>query len=470
LAKLAERSFLNLWSYPNPFINKKQNGAGFGKELCDLLVVCGDDVIIFSDKTIDFPKSEDVAIAWSRWYRRAIQHSVKQVCGAERWISQFPDRIYLDPGCSQLFPIRFPPPNTRRVHAVIIALGAKEACKQFFGGGSGSLMIKPSILGENHCNPESPEFFPFTVGDVNPGGTYIHVFDDFTLNVVMGELDTITDFVRYLQKRSSFARSGNLVGAAGEEDLLAYYLTMVNKNNEHDFVHPEGLDWGPDDHVFIDGDHYSHLIKNPKYHAKKESDRISYLWDRLIQVFTTHMINGTSIVPEGHTFDLSDQEQGIRYMALQDRLHRRMHSIAIQEAMLKGVHEERFVRALLPGPQEKDRTTGFFLLLLAYPDHLDLSGGYEQYRRVRLAMLKAYALNLLRKNLFLKRVIGIATEPPSAYTGRIGSSEDMIFAEPDQWTAELIEEASELAQVFDVLKDGRVGQSEIGADEYPQGA
>jgi hypothetical protein len=55
LAKLAERNFLNLWCYPNTFIDKKAAGKGDGKELCDLLVVCGDHVLIFSDKTVRWP-------------------------------------------------------------------------------------------------------------------------------------------------------------------------------------------------------------------------------------------------------------------------------------------------------------------------------------------------------------------------------------------------------------------------------
>jgi hypothetical protein len=52
LAKIADRSFLNLWSYPNTFIDKRSGGKGDGKELCDLLVVSGDHVLIFSDKTV----------------------------------------------------------------------------------------------------------------------------------------------------------------------------------------------------------------------------------------------------------------------------------------------------------------------------------------------------------------------------------------------------------------------------------
>ena len=45
LAKLADKTFLNLSSYPDLFIDKKDGGNSNGKELCDLLVVCGDDII-----------------------------------------------------------------------------------------------------------------------------------------------------------------------------------------------------------------------------------------------------------------------------------------------------------------------------------------------------------------------------------------------------------------------------------------
>ena len=36
-------------------------------DLCDVLLVCGDDVLIFSDKNIAWPKGDDFALSWSRW-------------------------------------------------------------------------------------------------------------------------------------------------------------------------------------------------------------------------------------------------------------------------------------------------------------------------------------------------------------------------------------------------------------------
>lgn len=43
--ELSRKSFLSFWSYPNP-LNDCQ------KELCDVLIVCDPDVIIFSIKEI----------------------------------------------------------------------------------------------------------------------------------------------------------------------------------------------------------------------------------------------------------------------------------------------------------------------------------------------------------------------------------------------------------------------------------
>jgi hypothetical protein len=90
LADLGDHAFLKLWSYPNLFYDKKQNGKGDGKELCDMLVVCGDDVIIFSDKRIKFQEDQPIEVAWPRFYRNAIEGAVTQINGANNWIYPIP--------------------------------------------------------------------------------------------------------------------------------------------------------------------------------------------------------------------------------------------------------------------------------------------------------------------------------------------------------------------------------------------
>ncbi|WP_340120817.1 hypothetical protein [Methylobacter svalbardensis] len=54
LAEFCERSFLKLWSYPNPFKDSKN-----GHELCDLLAVFGDYVFIFFDRENQIPDVSD---------------------------------------------------------------------------------------------------------------------------------------------------------------------------------------------------------------------------------------------------------------------------------------------------------------------------------------------------------------------------------------------------------------------------
>ena len=138
LARLAEKSFLNLWSYPAPFRDQQQSGCGDGKELCDLLVVCGRYIVIFSEKTIAWPRG-NLTVAWRRWAKRAVRDAAKQAKGAERWITEFPERLFLDRQCETPFPIALPPPGERIIHRVVVARGAAAACRKHVRGSSGSL-------------------------------------------------------------------------------------------------------------------------------------------------------------------------------------------------------------------------------------------------------------------------------------------------------------------------------------------
>lgn len=94
LAEIADRSFLKLWTYPNPY--KELN-----RELADLIVVFGDDVLLFSDKGGAYPESGDQTLDWTRYYRSAITQSAAQLRTAEHWIRRSPDRVYLDVRCTE---------------------------------------------------------------------------------------------------------------------------------------------------------------------------------------------------------------------------------------------------------------------------------------------------------------------------------------------------------------------------------
>jgi len=454
LAKLAEKSFLNLWSYPNPYRDQGKNGGGDGKELCDLLVVCGEHIVIFSEKTIDWP-SGDIETAWSRWAKRAIQASAKQTKGAERWLAEHPERLFLDRACSEPFPIDLPPKEVRRVHRIVVANGSAGACHRFTEGRSASLKIIPEITGDAHWARRKS--MPFAIGDIDPDGSFVHVFNEAALDVVMSELDTIRDFTDYLAKKAAFVRSGNLREAAGEENLLAYYAIRMNSENEHDFV--ISAKKAP---ITIDHQHYPRLTDDPRYAAKKHEDGSSYLWDRLIEKFTTHMLGGTSITPEGQEFVLREHESAIRHMALVPRFFRRKHSEAIADALEKGRHHDRAFRVLMSFDGTKESETAFFIMTLKYLDWMEAKGGYEEYRKVRLGLLLIYAKGLLERHAHLKRVIGIALEPPEQ--GRV-FSENMIYAEQRDWTDEERAAVKSECESVGVLQNTR--ERRYGGKEFP---
>ncbi len=157
LKLLCDRSFLSLWSYPGVYRDQgRAGGRGDGKELCDLLVVFENHIIIFSDKACAFPDTGDVDLDWSRWYRRAVEASAKQVRGAERWIREHPDCLFLDRACTQPFPIDLPDPATATFHRIVVAHDVSERCRREFGG-SGSLMIAPDIIGTKHYQEVGPK-------------------------------------------------------------------------------------------------------------------------------------------------------------------------------------------------------------------------------------------------------------------------------------------------------------------------
>ena len=203
LAHLAEQSFLDLWSYPTPYRDQRAHHRGDGKELCDLLVVCDPYILIFSVKAIKWPRMP-TSIAWRRWAKRAIHKAAKQTAGAERWIRAHPERIFLDSECKRPFPLPIPAGSGRHIFQIVIVAGASEACRAHTLHGSGSFLVDPAIQGIHHWPRQAENIRPFAVGNVNPGGSFVHVFDEIAFEILMNELDTVRDFTDYLEKTRRF--------------------------------------------------------------------------------------------------------------------------------------------------------------------------------------------------------------------------------------------------------------------------
>jgi hypothetical protein len=265
--KLCQQSFLSLWSYANPRSNKA------GKELCDILVVCEPDIIIFSVKASELTEHDDLSTTSTRWRKRAIEASVRQIYGAERSIKTAREVIRKD-GTAGL---SFPEVSVRRVHRVAVALGSKGKV-------------------------------PILFGDFGKG--FVHVFDDTSLVLIMNELDTVSDFVSYLMDKEALYKSGirtELPGGA-EEDLLALYLHRGRQfPTEFDLL------------VVTDGI-WKEFTNKDEYKAKKRADLDSYVWDRLIDTIGKDVLQGN--LEFGSS--LNESEKALRLMACESRFARRI--------------------------------------------------------------------------------------------------------------------------------------------------
>jgi hypothetical protein len=469
LARLCDESFLNLWSYPNTFRDEgKKEEGGAGKELCDLLVACDKHLLIFSEKNVPFPESGDLPTDWRRWVTRAVAKSARQVLGAERWIIQNPDRIFVDPLCTQRLPLEMPAENERVIHRIIVTRGASSACKAFFGSGNGSLIIsneKSPIL--QKPNGISFASDPFRIGDINPGGGFIHILDDFTLPILLRELDTITDFVGYLSEKEAFFRTDRHILAAGEEELLAFYFKSFDEESQRFKFKIEGENSDdPYNAIYIDEGHWEDLTKHPQYILKKEEDAISYMWDKLIEKFTNHMLAGTSIRESFPSEKNDTHEGGVRFMALESRVHRRSLARQLWDAIENAPSDRPTMRAILPSNSRNNTETGYLFLQVPVPDR-DEFKEYDFYREFRRNFLHSYCIAMKGKFPNLPRVVGIAMEPPKHYRDRM-KSEDILLMEVENWSPEMQQEADEIRKELCIFQDEKMKVGRYSTQEFPE--
>lgn len=387
---ICKKSFLSLWSYANP-LGKNS------KELCDILIVCDPDIIIISVKDITITDSGDISTDWKRWRKRAIDASAKQIYGAERWIGGASNVIRSDGSIG----IKLPEKVNRRIHRVAIALGDQGKA-------------------------------PIKFGDLGKG--FIHVFDKISLNIIMGELDTIEDFVNYLSAKESLYLSGKkTIFHGAEEDFLALYLHKGRKfPNEFD--------------VFVVDDNlWDEFKKSESYKAKKEADRISYTWDRLTEILCKDILHGNlEFGPE-----LNDSEVAVRTMARENRLGRRIVGKSFME-FYELARQERVRSRMALG---NSNTTYVFLGM----PH----GESREFRKAELGRrcLVARGLNKERHT-----VIGLATE---RYEEGKGFSFDLLYLHIPEWTEELQKQIEYAQKEFGYFANPQSAQ--FHEDEYPQG-
>lgn len=390
--KLCTKSFLSLWSYPNPRGKK-------GKELCDILVVCEPDILIFSVKEIDYKETGDT-LGWDRWRREAVDKSCNQIYGAERWINS--NTHVIDKDGKIRLPIPLSP--ERRIHRVAVALGSHEKV-------------------------------PFYFGDFGKG--FVHVLNENSLNVLMNQLDTITDFVEYLNKKEEFFQRGVLPLMSSEEDLLAFYLSQ---NREL----PAQVDT-----LVLDENLWWEFSQGRAFLAKKQADQVSYIWDKVIEELYETFIQKNYIPDAPHaSTELNDFEKAIRVMARETRFARRNLS-------------QTFVSFINENKNKRVRSR-FFTSSMLDTTYVFLISSYDIDREFNFLELHARCFVARGLSPDKKIVVGLLIEFSDKQPGATTS---ICYWEIPEWTKENQEQMimlqNELGYFAGSLRKGK------GEDEYP---
>lgn len=331
LHALGERTFLKLWALPNAY-------RAPGKELCDLVVAFGDDIILFSDKACAFSMAPDLATGWDRWRREAIDSSVKQLAGALRRLSGADQGIYLDAGAKALLSFPLPLVDRRRVHLVAIARPSHD----------------PSSLpaGWKPLKSVAVATAPFEIERVEAGGRPVHVFDGEAIDLLLAELNTAPDFIAYLSGRAAALSTPDLYGFV-EKDLLAASIANWSAG--------EGL-----------SPHVPPLASVPSgaWRTHEESGRVersetlnlrSATIDNLIEHFHRTFEAGAFL--NDRPPEILEHEQALRLLAAESRFGRRMIATALTE-ILDEENQSVPWSATIPSPSRP----GLRYVWLIYPD------------------------------------------------------------------------------------------------------
>lgn len=375
----ANRSFFVDWCYPNPKLNN-------GKELCDLLIVFGETVIIWQIK--DLKKQAD-----GKYSSGKVEKNLRQLLGAKRTLFDLKEKIILE--------------NPRR---------GKE---EFDPTDIKNIYLISALVGEGE------DYFSFVESIKN---SQIHIFDKSFVEIILNELDTISDFTEYLHQKEKFIQSNpeliRLYG--GEEELLAYYL-----NNQRNFDKLTDKSF-----ITIQEGCWEQFTKNPQFLNKKREDAKSYFWDFLID--------------QAYLGKEQSYERIIREMAISNRFNRRM----LSERFLEGREKSQ---SLL-------KTHNFFKRT-SPQDGITYCFVYSKTgdRKKRLNLLLELCLATRSHYKQNKKVLGIATE--MGVNRKNSFDFCLLNFEDSNWSEKEEQVAKQVIEKYNLFKDYQ--EYRIDEEEYP---
>jgi hypothetical protein len=421
LESLARKSFLSMWSYPNPaFRNSGSTKAG--EELCDLLVLFRNNVFLFEDKSSSYPSGDDPDLNWSRWHRRSIEGAVRQLIRAKKKLTQSTCEFFADLTCHTRFPLPLPNNHVSRYFLIAVTHGSGPQCRREYR--RDSLTIDTRVAQNDGDR--------LAVG-CQFDGYFVHILDDSTLDIVLNNRDTIVDFIHYLEQKETALSTTDFV-IHGEENLLAHYLQNRNSDGDHFIPTSPQCDLN----VIPDG-LWDEFISSEAFRHSQQENRISYNIDMLIEHFTTSYLTGQLI--EGQQEPRSHHEQALRLLASESRFGRRTISTSLV-SILNEEATSHFWAATIPS----FATAALRYVFLTYPDP-PCGIGLEQCERYVLEHLSQYLL--VARHVFPESsmIVGIAVPNPDCEM----LSAFIRILDGQNWTANDHHEAAQLRKATGIF-------------------
>src|SRR5205823_107442 len=147
-------------------------------------------------------------------------------------------------------------------------------------------------------------------------------------------------------------------------------------------------------------------------------------------------------------------ERVLRFMAREPRWKRRYLAQSLLEMLRTTPPDQRRLRVLPP----MDEGDPYYVFLLLPILHAKTA---EEYRRVRRKFLEGCCVVAKLENTTAKDIVGIATETGVGN----GRSEDCLYLDARQWTAEMETHAKEIQEQLGILRKPR--QIKFHMQEYP---
>lgn len=440
LFDLCDRAFLKLWTYPNPYKSD-------GHEMCDLITVFDNHVFIFFDrhnKALESFEGDDISVPWNRWKKAAITKQLKTVSGAERYLRNPDNKLFLDAKGTIPFPISIKRENLI-IHKIIVAHGAAQACRDFSPENiRGSLSVTYTNDAEGVLDR------PFHIALDNKD--IVHVFDSDNLDIILSEFDTIADLLLYFKAKEAAIKNTDHFCYAGEDDLISvYFRSFDEKANEHHIL-PKNTDHNA---LMIEEGMWDTFVNSNAYKRRKAADRISYHFDSLIQSTSQNALAGLT----GGDPDIFNRPSAIKEMAKEPRYSRRALSEAMFDALNKFPNEpNEFYRhlGLFPSIEEGK----FYVFLIVHWPGNDK----ETARDVKIEMLKL-ACGAAKLNFpHVKKVVGLAIEAPHLNEK---TAEDYIFMDEGELHPEEIKYIREVNAEFNFFQSKNLKPTYKTTKQFP---